>query len=61
MDSGDLISPINIPVSGYINQNSFNVTGLTSGVIYRFVFLATNNFGNGDVSPSVAVQAVSKP
>lgn len=50
MDSGDLVSPITTPVPGYTNQNTINVTGLTQGKIYRFVFAASNAFGLGDIS-----------
>jgi len=37
------------------------VTGLTSGKIYRFAFVAENQYGEGDNSLSIAKQASPLP
>jgi len=48
-------------VAGYTNQDEHEVTGLSSGKIYRFAFVAENQYGEGDYSLSIAKQASPLP
>jgi len=61
-DEGDLQSAIETEVESYNGQDSqHEVTGLTPGLVYRFAYLAVNEFGTSVQSEVLTIAASALP
>jgi hypothetical protein len=61
-DNGNLLSDINVPISGYDGIASmYTVSGLTSGMKYRFQYIASNFYGDSFPSDPLTIAASELP
>ena len=61
-DSGNLLSDINVEVTAYDGKSSiYTVTGLTSGMKYRFQYIAVNFYGDSFPSDTLTIAASELP